>query len=82
MSLQRARVSSSTSRSTRSTSTGRELELRRPAARELAHARHGARHVVDGALDDLQLLARALAEAGLVREQRLHVDAPPARSHC
>ena len=55
MSLQRARVRSITCRTSLLRSTGASASLRLAQAIELAHARHGLRHVVDGALDDLEL---------------------------
>jgi hypothetical protein len=47
---------------------------------ERAHALHGLRHILDGALDHGELLARTLAECRFVREQRLRVEVGGRRS--
>ena len=63
MSLQRARVRSTTCRTSLLSSTGTSVHLRLAHAIELAHARDGLRHVVDRALDDLELSAAALGDS-------------------
>ena len=63
MLLQRARVRSIDLREDLVHIHRRERELQAARHVERAHALHGLRHVVDGALDDGELLARAIAEA-------------------
>ena len=58
----------------RFTSTGTSASGAWRCAIELTHARHRVRDIVDGALDDLELLARAFAEAGFVRQQRIDIQ--------
>ena len=60
MSRQRARVRSSTCCDERVQLDRRQRELRLALAIEFAHARDGARHVLDGALHDLELAAAGL----------------------
>ena len=74
MSLQRARVRSSTSCTQLVEVDRRELQLRLALAIELAHARHRLRDVVDRALDDLEMLAARVAEAGFALQQRFGVQ--------
>ena len=74
MSLQRARVRSTTCSTSRLRSTGTSEALRLARAIELAHARDRLRDVVDGALDGLELLAPALAQSRFAFQQRFGVQ--------
>ena len=61
----------------------RERQLRLALPIELAHARHGLRHVLDGALDGLQIArGRAALRFGSRLEQRLGVERDRARWRC
>ena len=69
MSLQRARERSTTCWISWFNFTGASVSCGFALAVKLPHARHGMRHVFDGVLDGVQIIAGARAEVRLVFQQ-------------